>query len=315
MRAPEQPEPGEREHEHRRPAKQSVFAVDEERDQAVRALEVPARERGVRGGLLTDVGGVGRGAPVEGLVQPHVEGDAEQGELDGPEGERPPPHPPERPRRQEADHHAGGHELRTEPREHAEQGEAAKRVAPARAVVEPQREKGPAGQRGPGAQLGVDRRAVREEGRAQPDGQRGAERPRVGHHAEREPVGERHGQRRDRRQEQLDALRAAERVGGGDQEREAQAVRLVETTVRLLAVPVQVVRVEVVVRPGGVLVLDVDIAVLDKRLGGEQIVRLVAGVVGVAERVESEGRRVGGEEEEPEGRRPSHGRRASTRAR
>jgi hypothetical protein len=262
VRAPEQPQPGEREQEHRRPAEQPVLAVDEERDHAVRALDVSAGERGVGGGLLADVGGVGRGTPVESLVQPDVERHAEERELDGADGERAPPHPPERPRREEADHEPGGDELRAQPGERAEQGEAAERVATARPLVEPQGQYGRAGQRRAGAELRVDRRSVRDERRAQPHGQRGAERPRVRHHPEGEPVRERDGQRRDRRQEQLDPLRAADRVGGRDQDREPEPVRLVEAALRLLAVPVQVVGVEAVVRARGVLVLDVDIAVL-----------------------------------------------------
>ncbi|MGH2744879.1 MAG: hypothetical protein ACRDN8_20820 [Thermoleophilaceae bacterium] len=65
--------------------------------------------------------------------------------------------------------------------------------------------------------------------------------------------------------------------------------------------PVEVVRVEVLVRARGVLVLDVDVPVFEQRLGGEQVVRLIAPVVGVAERIEADGGRVDAEQEQPEG--------------
>ena len=47
---PQQPHAGEREHEHRRPAKQAVVAVDEQRHEPVAPLEVAEREAGVGGG-------------------------------------------------------------------------------------------------------------------------------------------------------------------------------------------------------------------------------------------------------------------------
>ena len=50
-RAEEQPEPDAGDREDGRPAQQPVFAVDEQRDQAVDALEVAAGEAGVGGGL------------------------------------------------------------------------------------------------------------------------------------------------------------------------------------------------------------------------------------------------------------------------
>jgi hypothetical protein len=78
VRAPEEPEPGEREQEHGRPAKQSVLAVDEQRDQAVGAVGVSAGKGGVGGGLLAHVGGVGGRPPVERLVQTDVESHAEE---------------------------------------------------------------------------------------------------------------------------------------------------------------------------------------------------------------------------------------------
>jgi hypothetical protein len=87
-------------------------------------------------------------------------------------------------------------------------------------------------------------------------------------------------------------VRPAGRVCGQDQEREADAVRLVEAPLGLLPVPVEVVRVETLVRAGGVLVGDVDVAVLQKRLRGQQVVRLVTPVVGPAEGVKADGGRV-----------------------
>jgi hypothetical protein len=50
----------------------------------------------------------------------------------------------------------------------------------------------------------------------------------------------------------------------------------------------------------------VDVAVLDERPGGEQVMRLVAGVVRATEGVEPERGRVGGEQREPQRERASH---------
>ena len=56
-------------------------------------------------------------------------------------------------------------------------------------------------------------------------------------------------------------------------------MRFVETPLGLLAVPVEVVRIEVRVGPRGVLIPDVDVAVVQQRLRGEQVMRLVTPVV------------------------------------
>ena len=56
-------------------------------------------------------------------------------------------------------------------------------------------------------------------------------------------------------------MRAAERVGGGDEQREADAVRLVQPPLGLLAVLVELVGVEVGVGARGVLVVHVHVAV------------------------------------------------------
>jgi hypothetical protein len=78
-------------------------------------------------------------------------------------------------------------------------------------------------------------------------------------------------------------------------------VRFVETPLGLLAVPVEVVRIEVRVGPRGVLIPDVDVAVVQQRLRGEQVMRLVTPVVRVAERIEAERGRVDAEQQQPEG--------------
>jgi hypothetical protein len=312
--APEQPQPREGEQEDRRPAEQAVLAVEEERDQTIGPLQVAARERGVGGRLARDIGGVGGGTAVQGLVDPHVQRHAEERQLDGADGEGSPAHPPQRPRAEVADDEPGREELGAEPGEHPEQREAAERVPPAWAVVEPQGEQRGAGERGARSQLGVDRGAVGEERRAQSHRQSRPDRPRVGHHPQRQPVGQRHGKGANRRQEQLDPLRPAERVGRGDQERKARAVGLVQLPLRLLAVLVQLVRVEVVVGAGAVLVVYVQVPVFDDRLRREKIVGLIAAVVGVPEGIQPDGGGVDTEEQEPEGGGPSHGRRASTPA-
>ena len=304
---PQQPEPAEGEQDDRRPAQQPVLAVDEQRNEAVGALEIAAREGGVGRGLPGVVRGVGRGTPVEGLVQADVERGAEERHLHGADCQRPPPHTPQRARRQVADHEPGGEELRAEPREHPEQGEAAEGLPPARPRVEPQREQRGAGEGGPGGQLRVDRRGVGQDGRTEPHRQRRADRPRVRNHPPREPIRGRQGERGDRSEEQLDALGPGERIGRGDQQREAESERLVQLDGRLLAVLVELIGVEVVVGAGGVLVAHVDVAVFHERLGGEQVVGLITAVVGIAERVEPERGGVGAEEEEPQRGRASHG--------
>ena len=179
----------------------------------------------------------------------------------------------------------------------------------ARALVQPQGQQRGAGQRGAGGQLRVDRGAVGQEGRAEAHHGRGADRPRVGHHPERQPVGQRHRQRGDGRQEQLDALRAAHDVGGEDEQREAHAVRLVQAAVGLHSVLVEGVGVELGVGARGELVVHVHVVVALERFGRQQVVRLVAGVVGLVEGVEAESGGVDAEEHEEEGRGSLHCRR------
>ena len=65
--------------------------------------------------------------------------------------------------------------------------------------------------------------------------------------------------------------------------------------------------VEVVVGAGGVLVGYVDVAVVAQRLGGQQVVRLVAGVAGVPVRVQSDRGRVDAEQQQPQGEGAAHG--------
>jgi hypothetical protein len=58
--------------------------------------------------------------------------------------------------------------------------------------------------------------------------------------------------------------------------------------------------VPVEVGAAGVLVAQVEVAVGDDRLGGEQVMRLVAAVVGQRGRVAAQRRRVDRDEEDPE---------------
>jgi hypothetical protein len=316
QRAPQPPEPGEGEGEHRRPAQQAVLAVEEQGDQAVHAVEVAARERGVGGALPGDLRRVGRRTAVEGLVEAHVQRDAEERQLHGADRERAPAGPPQRPGGERPDHEARQHELRAEPGKRPEQGEAGEGVAPARPPVEPEREQRGAGERRAGAQLGVDRARVGEERWAQPNRDRGPDRPGIGRHVEREPVGERHREGGDRGEEELHALLASHRVGRQDEEREADPVGLVEAPLGLLAVALELVGIEAPVSALGVLVPHVHVAVVHERLRSEQVVRLVSAVVRVAEGVEAERGRVGAEQDQPEGERAPHERRPlSSRAR
>ncbi|MEA2365676.1 MAG: hypothetical protein QOI32_1188 [Thermoleophilaceae bacterium] len=284
-RAPQPPRAREREREHRRPAEQPVAAVHEQRHQPVGPVEVAAGEGGAGRALAGRVGGVRGRAAVDRLVDRHVQRHREQRQLDGPHRQRPAPGAPERARCERPDHHAGRHELRAEPWQRAEQQEAGDGVPPRHALVQPEREQRGPRERGCGAQLRIHRGPVGDERRAQPDRERRAERPRIGHHPEREPVRECDRQRCDGREEQLDPPRSGQRVRGRDQKRKADAVRLVQPALGLAPVTAEVVRVEVGVRARGVLVEHVHVAVLHERLGGEQVMRLVAAVLRRAERV------------------------------
>ena len=216
---------------------------------------------------------------------------------------------PERPHRHRADHHARRHELRTEPRERAEQRKARERVRSCHPLPQAQRQQRRPGERRTRGELGIDGAAIGQERWAEPDGKRGAERPGVGHAAQREPVRQRHRQGGDGSQEELRCLRAPDRVCGRDQQREADAVRLVQPALGRAAVAAQRVRIEVGVRTVGVLVEHVDVAVLDDRLRGQQVVGLVAAVVRGPEGAQAERGRVGGEQQQPEGEGATHRRR------
>jgi hypothetical protein len=89
-------------------------------------------------------------------------------------------------------------------------------------------------------------------------------------------------------------------------------MRLVQPALGPPALAVQLVRIEVGVRALLVLVEDVHVAVLDDRLRGQQVVRLVARVVGVPEGREPESCCVDAEEEQPEGEGATHRRRTLT---
>ena len=309
VRVPQPPQSREGEHEHRRPAQQPVLAVDEECHQPVGALEVAARKVRAGGALAGRVGGVRRRAAVERLVEGHVERHREQRQLHGPHGQGPARRPPERARRHCADHQPRRHELCAEPRQRSQQRETQERLNPDDPLAEAQRQQRRARERRARRQLGVDGSPVGQERRAQPDGERGAERPRVGCGPQRQPVAERHGESGDRREEQLHSLRASDRVGRRDQQREADPVRLVQPTLGGASLAPQLVGIELGVRVVGVLVEHVHVAVLDDRLRGQQVVRLVAAVLRRAERVQPQRRRVGGEQQQPEGEGATHRRR------
>jgi hypothetical protein len=305
-RAPQEPQPHEGEREHRCPAQEAVVAVEEQGHEPVGALEVAEREARIGGGLAGDVSRVGGGAAVDRLVDPHVQGDREERRLGPADRERAPPGSPQPARRDPTHHHTGGGELGAEPGQRAEHGEAQEGLAPSRPRVEPERHQPGTREQRPGAELGVDSGRVGQEGRREPHRQRRAERPGVGHHAQRHAVGERHAERGHEREEELHRLRATEREGRRDQQREPQPMRLVEPPVRRLAVLVEVVGVELVVGARGVLILDVHVPVVHERLRGQQVVRLVARVLGGPERVQPEGGRVDAEEEREEGSGPPH---------
>jgi hypothetical protein len=305
-RVPQPPEAGERQREHRRPAQQPVVAVHEQSNEAVGALEISAGKGRVRGGLALDVGGVRRRPAVDGLVDPHVERHREQRELDRAHRERPVPRPPQRACGEDSDHHARGHELRAEPRKCAQEQVADARLQARDPRVQPHCKERRPDQRRRRGQLRVDRAAICQERRAQPDRERRAERPRVGSHPQRELVGQRERQRRDRRQEQLDRVCAAECERRRDQQREADAVWLVQPPVGLVPVRPELVRVVLLVRAGRVLVAHVDVAVVHQRLRGKEVVRLVAAVVRAPERVQPERGGVDAEQQQPEGEGATH---------
>jgi len=284
-RAVQQPHAGEHQGEHRRPAQQPVVAVDQQGHEAVGALDVAQREGGVGGRLPAQIGGVGGGPAVQGLVHRHVERHAEEGHLDRPQRERAPPGPQQRPHGVDPDHDPGRDELGAQPGKRAQQREAHERLAARNPVVEPEGEQRGACERRGCGELGVHGAAVGQQGRREPGGQRGAERPRVAHHAQRQPVGQRHRQGRDRGQEDLHPLRPRQGVGRRDQQRQSRAMGLVQPPLGLGPVAVQLVGVELRVRTLGVVVFHVEVAVLDQRLRREQVVGLVAAVLGCAEGV------------------------------
>ena len=315
MRVPQPPQPHEDECEDGGPAQQSVVAVDEERHEPVGPFGVAAREMGIGGRLAGEVGRIRRQPAVERLVNGNEERRAEARHLGRADREGAPPSAPQRAKCEVADHESGRHELRPKPRQDAEQREAAERLTRAWARAEPQREQGGPRQAGGGAELRVDGGPIGDEGGRQPDRERRAEGPRVGRDSHRQPVAEGHRQRRHRCQEELDTVRAADGEGGSNECREADAVRLVEPPVGCLAVLVERVGVEARVGARRVLVGHVDVAVLHERLRREQVVRLVAGVVGVSEGMKPEGGRVGSEQQQEEGGGPSHrGQQPSCRA-
>ena len=275
-----QPQAEQGQRQHGRPAQQAVVAVDPQRDDAVCALEVADRERGV-GGVVARVGGR---AVVERLVHAHVGGDAEERQLDRADRQKRPPLRPHARHRERRNHHARRQELGAEPRQRTHEREAGHAVAAPNPLVQAQRQQDRTRQRGGGGRLRIDGGAVRQHRRRQTECKRRPEGPRIGHHAQRQPVGDRDRQGGQRGHQQLDRGRPSQRIGGDYQEREAGAVRFVQHPIAHLAVHVQLVRIEVVVLALAVVVEHVQVAVLDDRMGRQEVVRLVAAVLGVAER-------------------------------
>ena len=78
-------------------------------------------------------------------------------------------------------------------------------------------------------------------------------------------------------------------------------MRLVQPALGGAPMAAELVGIEAGVRARGVLVEHVHVGVLDDRFGGEHVVRLVAAVLRVAERVQAQRCRVGGEQQQPEG--------------
>jgi hypothetical protein len=309
MRVPQPPEARKGQREDRRPAEQAVVAIEEQGDEPVATVEVAARRVRVGRALARSACGVRRGAAVERLVEGHIERHREERELDHPHRERPPPSAPERSNRDGADHHTRRRELRAQPRQGAEQREAEERLRANDPLPKAQGEQRRAGERRAGGEFWINGAAVGHERGAEPDGESGAERPRVGRHAQREPVRQRQRECRDRGEKELDSLRPTKRVRRGDQEGKADPVRLVEPALGPAPLPAELVGVEPGVRAVGVLVEHVHVAVLDDRGCGEQVVRLVAGIVGPAEGIQSEGGCVDGEQQQPEGEGATHRRR------
>ena len=306
VRAPQPPQPREDEREYGGPAQQPIVAIEEQRDEAVAAPGVAGGRARIGRALPGDVRGVRRWPAVERLVEGHIERDGEERQLDRSHRECAALGAPELAHREGANHHARRHELGPEPWQGAQQRKAHERLRANDALTQAQGEQRRARERRAGGQLRIHGAAVGHKRRAEPHGNRRAERPRIGCHPQGEPVGERHRERGDRGQEQLHARRAADGIRGGDQQREAHPVRLVQPALGPASVAVQLVGIEVGVRPLGVLVEHVHVAVLDDRLRGQQVVRLVAAVLRGAERVQPERGRVGGEQQQPEGEGAAH---------
>jgi hypothetical protein len=160
--------------------------------------------------------------------------------------------------------------------------------------LEPQGEQRGAGEHGAGGQVGIDGGGVGEQRRAEADRGAGAERPRIGGGLARQRVRERDRKRGDGGEEELDRLVAAERVGGQDQQREADPVGLVEAAGGELAPRSHAAL--------GVLVEQVHVAVVLKRFRCEQVVARVPVLV-----VEPERGRVDAEQQQPQDEGAAHG--------
>jgi len=288
-----QPRPGQREREHRRPAQQPVVAVQDQGHQPVGAFQVAERERRVGRRLALEVSRVGSGTAVQRLVHQHVGNRAHRHQPHPGDRDRASPAGPHGADGEDADHEPGRRELRPEPGQSPEQRRASEPRGPRwRPLREPQRQQRRPGQGGARRELRIDGRAVCEQRRRHADRERREQRPPIRDKPAREQVGQRATHGRDHRQEELHRDRPPEHERRRDQGREAGAVRLVQSPVARGAVHVEVVGVEAGVLARGVVVEHVEVAVLDQRARGQQVVGLVAAVVGRTEGVEAQRRRV-----------------------
>jgi hypothetical protein len=124
-----------------------------------------------------------------------------------------------------------GHELHAQPRQQADEQRGARGTAQVRRAAHAQGEERRAGDRGGGDRLGAHRRRPGERGRRQPERERRPGRPGVGDELAAQGGGGDEAQREQRRDQQLGALGPGDRVGGRQQQRQADAGRLVQAPV------------------------------------------------------------------------------------
>ena len=194
-----------------------------------------------------------------------------------------------------------------EPRQDRERDRRARDPADARQLAHAQRQQRRERQQRGGRQLGRDGRRVGERRRRQPAGERRRARPRLGHDAPRDRAAEANASAAIAAISSCTASGPPSAVGGRDQQREADPVRLVGLAVGQPAVALERVRVPVAVGARRVLVAQVDVAIADDRLGRQQVVGLVAAVLRRAERVQADRRGIRREQDEPDCGVAAHG--------